>query len=155
ASQDVHLLLYSYNPLYPAVIGATAVRHLPPLQRQILGRLLSLQGYLHSDLSPHLALSLARANGAHPRLRVTGRANPATAGVIAKVEARVRSLGGALRASPIPFMTKVGEPGKSYHSGGTFPMRRDPGPLECDTLGRPAGLERVHLVDSSVFPTIP
>src|SRR5262249_34348978 len=97
----------------------------------------------------------ARANGAHPRLRVTGRANPATAGVIAKVEARVRSLGGALRASPIPFMTKVGEPGKSYHSGGTVPMRRDPGPLECDTLGRPAGLGRGPLVASSVSPTIP
>ena len=34
-------------------------------------------------------------------------------------------------------------------------MRRDPDARESDLLGRPMGLARVHLVDSSVFPTIP
>ena len=61
----------------------------------------------------------------------------------------------ALRASPIPFLTRIGLPGKSYHAGGAFPMRRDPGARESDLLGRPMGLTRVHLIDSSVFPTIP
>jgi choline dehydrogenase-like flavoprotein len=47
------------------------------------------------------------------------------------------------------------EPGRSYHSGGTFPMRTRPGKFETDVLGQPTGLERVHLVDASVFPSIP
>jgi choline dehydrogenase-like flavoprotein len=34
-------------------------------------------------------------------------------------------------------------------------MRRDPGARESDLLGRPMGLARVHLIDASVFPTIP
>ena len=29
------------------------------------------------------------------------------------------------------------------------------GPFESDVLGRPHGLSRIHLVDSTTFPTIP
>ncbi len=52
-------------------------------------------------------------------------------------------------------MLKVEQPGKSFHFGGTFPMSVDPQPGQTDTLGRPAGLQRIHLVDSSCFPSIP
>ena len=34
-------------------------------------------------------------------------------------------------------------------------MRERPGPLETDRWGRLHGLERVHLLDASVFPSIP
>jgi choline dehydrogenase-like flavoprotein len=34
-------------------------------------------------------------------------------------------------------------------------MRREPGKFETDVLGRPAGFNRVHVVDSTVLPTIP
>jgi choline dehydrogenase-like flavoprotein len=34
-------------------------------------------------------------------------------------------------------------------------MSSEPQPGQTDALGRPHGLERVHLVDSSVFPSIP
>jgi choline dehydrogenase-like flavoprotein len=46
-------------------------------------------------------------------------------------------------------------PGRGYHSGGSFPMREVPGVGETDFLGRPYGRTRTHIVDSSVFPTIP
>ena len=49
---------------------------------------------------------------------------------------------------------KVGEPGRGFHSGGTLPMSASPGPFQTDSLGRPYGFELVHIVDSSVFPTI-
>jgi choline dehydrogenase-like flavoprotein len=60
-----------------------------------------------------------------------------------------------MRAIPIPLAMRVGEPGRGYHSGGTFPMRQNPGALETDLLGRPTGFSRVHLVDASVFPSLP
>jgi len=50
---------------------------------------------------------------------------------------------------------EVGAPGRGYHTGGSFPMRDRPGPFESDRWGRPQGFERVHVVDASVFPSIP
>jgi choline dehydrogenase-like flavoprotein len=48
------------------------------------------------------------------------------------------------------------EPGGGSHTGGSFPMRKQPSSrFETDLLGRPAGYSRVHLVDSSIFPSIP
>jgi choline dehydrogenase-like flavoprotein len=34
-------------------------------------------------------------------------------------------------------------------------MRREPGESDTDTLGRPPGWDRVHLIDASVLPSIP
>jgi choline dehydrogenase-like flavoprotein len=46
-------------------------------------------------------------------------------------------------------------PGRGFHSGGSFPMRESPRTGETDHLGRPPGWRRLHVVDSSVFPSIP
>lgn len=44
----------------------------------------------------------------------------------------------------------------AYHVGGTLPMRAQPsGELETDTLGRVAAWERVHVVDTAAFPSLP
>ena len=51
-------------------------------------------------------------------------------------------------------MTRVGKAGSGFYAGGSFPMRRDPGRLETDALGRLTGFQRMHLVDASVFPSI-
>jgi choline dehydrogenase-like flavoprotein len=56
---------------------------------------------------------------------------------------------------PVVPAMQFAEPGRSYHSGGTFPMRRSPGRLETDVLGQLPGLPGVHFVDASVFPSIP
>ena len=153
--RDVHLLLYTYNPLYPIVLAKTLARFVPGLPRALVARLSSLQGYLHSDVSPRFALSLRRNAAGPATLVVEGRTNPESARIVRRVEARVGSLSRYLRATPVPFMTKLGAPGKSYHSGGTYPMKRSPGADDTDLLGRPAGHARVHLVDASVFPAIP
>jgi choline dehydrogenase-like flavoprotein len=152
---DVHLLLYTYSNIYRSVLAASPVRFAPPLARALLGRLLTVQGYLHSDESPRLALTLRRRGSGPSTLSVVGHPNPATRPTIRRVQRRLWGLGRIVRAAPIPFMTKVAQPGKSYHTGGTFPMQQSPGPLHSDLLGRPLGLSRVHLVDASVFPTIP
>src|SRR5262245_14915271 len=153
--RDVHLLLYTFNPLYREAIRRTPLRFFPALERQLLGRIVALQGYLHSDASPRLVLRLRRNPQGPATLVVEVRVNPETGPTLRRVGARLWRLAGALRASPIPFLTRVGLPGQSYHAGGAFPMRRDPGAGESDLFGRPMGLARVHLVDSSVFPTIP
>jgi choline dehydrogenase-like flavoprotein len=43
-----------------------------------------------------------------------------------------------------------------WHFGGTLPMSSKPiGDLGTDLLGRPTGWTRIHVVDSSVFPSLP
>ncbi len=54
-----------------------------------------------------------------------------------------------------PFV-KEGISSGSFHVGGAMPMRMEPKrQLETDLLGRPNGWKRVHVVDSSVFPSLP
>ena len=68
-----------------------------------------------------------------------------------RLAASARHLG----LAPVPGLSQTGRPGKGNHVGSSFPMRRDPGELETDTLGRPPRWERVHVVDGSVLPSIP
>lgn len=88
-------------------------------------------------------------------MQANARANPRTAPAMARAR---RTLGHALRAAgvvPLPAFRRDARLGNSFHCGGSFPMRREPTGLESDVWGRPAGLRRVHLVDASVFPSIP
>lgn len=149
-----HLQLYGFNDL---MLRAVARRlRLPEavcerVCRPLLGRLLHAQGYLHSSVSPTLRVRLDR-EGVLTAERGPGP-DPAT--LVRDVIAKLRSLRAVLRARPLTPMLRVWPPGKGFHLGGSFPMRLDPTGLETDVLGRPAGLRRVHLVDASVFPTLP
>jgi len=55
---------------------------------------------------------------------------------------------------PMMFMSAAG---KSYHFGGSFPhrTREADGSLTTDRTGRLRAWKNIHLVDASVFPTIP
>ena len=55
----------------------------------------------------------------------------------------------------LPPMLQILEPGRSFHGGGSLPMRTQPSEFECDPLGRPQGWSRLHIVDASVLPSIP
>lgn len=126
------------------------------IQHSVLGRLLLVQGYLHSDLSARIRIVLKRGDaGAAPRLHLSGVPNPQTGPALAALRRRLWAERGSLKAVPISQMLRVGQPGRGFHTGGTFPMRAHPGPFEVDVLGRPHGFTRVHVVDASVFPSLP
>ena len=159
SSYSIHLQVYSYNDLLPSAVGGVLgplARIARPALAQIVGRLLIVQGYLHSSISPAISVTLSPpANGDQPRLKVEARTVPATKQAVGRVLAKLMKNRHHLRALPIGLMLKMALPGRGYHSGGTFPMSERPAEFQSDLLGRPHGFERVHLVDSSVFPTIP
>jgi choline dehydrogenase-like flavoprotein len=155
--RNVHLQVYGFNHLYVQLLDrllGVLARPARPLVDALLGRLLVIQGYLHSQVSPHIELSLQR-DGETGRLLLEERRNPATRRVLRRVVAHLARHAGALRALPLAPLLQVAPAGRGFHSGGSFPMRARPDELECDLLGRPRGFERVHLVDASTFPTIP
>ena len=153
SAHSVHLQVYTYNELYRQAIRATLRAAYPafrPVSSAFLRRMLLIQGYLHADLSGEIGLTL-RGDG---RLDLHARSNPRTRPTLRKLVRKLNRSRSLLRAVPLGPAMKLGEPGRGFHSGGTLPMRQQPGEFETDPLGRPAGFERVHLVDSTVFPTI-
>lgn len=154
----VHLEIFSYSDFLQRALMATPLRfflRIPRVAEQLFGRLLVVQGFLHSKDSGRLNISLRRNAAGQPRLHVEPQPSRhawwASIRAGLKLVANARFLGGA----PVVPAMQFAEPGRSYHSGGTFPMRARPGKFETDVLGQPTGLERVHLLDASVFPSIP
>ena len=150
----IHLQVYSYNDLFELAAERRVPRLLHPVLGGVLSHLLYVQGYLHSDVSPSIALRLmAGADGGRLRLdaRDDGRATEIIRGLLAKLRAARREL----RAVPIARLLTIGRPGFGAHVGGTFPMRSEPGAFDSDRLGRPAGFARVHVVDAAALPSLP
>jgi choline dehydrogenase-like flavoprotein len=126
------------------------IERLERVLRPLVGRMIVMQGYLHSGDSPGMTLEL-KADG----VRLLGD-DPAEG--IARVRRLVRRLTAnahLLGMAPIPGLTQLGRPGKGNHVGGSLPMRHRPSELETDTMGRVPGWDRVHVVDSSVLPSLP
>ena len=156
-SHTVHVQLYTYNDLYAVDMrkrfGALA-RTLSPLIEHLSRRLIVAQAFLHSDSSSGIEVTLVKS-GDDVALTLKEKHNPATPGAVNQVRKKLSTVSrkvGLLALSPF---SRVGLTGSSFHCGGTFPMRDSPSGIESDTLGRPAGLRRVYLVDASVLPSIP
>ena len=158
-ANTVHLQIYSYSDLIGQAIRATFGKFglkFEFLARQMEQRLLIVQGFMHSDVSSKIATTLKRtAPGERSYLEMKPEINPQARRSVSKVIAKLLGNTLNLGALPLPPMLQFAEPGRSFHCGGTFPMRATPGPFESDILGRPHGWNRVHAVDTTVFPTIP
>ncbi len=146
----VHLQVYGYND----IVDAMLTDRLGPLARifpvgLLLNRMLIVQGYLHSAHSGTLEVRLMDEGVA-----VTPRINRQTADIVGRVLAKLGRLAWLTKALPLTPLLQVTAPGRGFHAGGSFPMAERPGDGQTDTLGRPAGWRRIHLVDASVFPSI-
>jgi choline dehydrogenase-like flavoprotein len=155
-SYTVHLQLYGWNDLLDKgmtkTLGPLAV---PGVVRELGRRMIVLQGYLHSDLSHQIEMRIIRADAARPpTVHLRSLPNPTTKRHIWRVGRKLVGQSFRLKAFPLLPMLHIAQPGRGFHSGGTFPMRKDPAPFESDLLGRPHGFSRVHAVDATVFPSI-
>ena len=151
--RGVHLQIYSYSD----IIGQAVRKTLGPLKflaGSLEERMVIVQGFLHSDDSGTMAMTLKR-DGEKDFLQLDAQANPEARTTVKKVLrellTQTRRLGGVV----VPPMLKLAEPGRSFHCGGSLPMRVTPGKFESDILGRPHGWSRVHVVDASVLPSVP
>ena len=153
----VHAQLYTYNDGFAQDIGrrfGPFVHAAKPLIELLSRRLIVAQTFLHSDSSPSIGIRIDGPVG-QERLAFRAQPNDRTAAVQGRVTERLAKaarLAGMIALTPLARLNPLGS---SFHCGGTFPMRENPKHGETDVLGRPAGFRRVHLIDASVFPTIP
>lgn len=153
----VHMQMYTFSEMFRIALdqlGAGGRLLTWPFRSQLLGRLCVIQGYLHSDESSSIDVSLT-GDDMRNTLRMVG--NPSNQGrrVIRRLMAKLCLVLPRCGLIPLLPMMKIGLPGEGRHAGGAFPMSARPGPCEVDLQCRPSGLRHVHVVDASVFPTIP
>jgi choline dehydrogenase-like flavoprotein len=155
----IHLQVYTYNDIFAQVLRKK-LWFAPGLRDLLIGplqhRLLLIQGYLHSRHSGKMRLRLERQLGPHrERLLLEGESNAEAIPLIHRVIDQLRPVLRRAGLRPLLSGLDITRPGRGFHCGGSFPMRTDPHGFETDPMGRPAGMSRVHLVDASVFPSIP
>ena len=152
----VHFQVYGLNDLFRRTLRAMVPAAVSQwgLSGSVERRFYLFQGFLHSADSGQLELTITDAAPTHDVAHVRGVTNPAAGRVARRAQRLLRRQ--LLRFGLVPprSLTTV-PPGRSFHAGGSFPMgSRDP-VYTSDLLGRPAGLERVHVLDATTFPSIP
>ena len=156
----VHTQVNSANEIVLARLGFE--EHGRGVKQRILrtglGRLFIGICNIHSDHAGRHELSLTPAeHGARHILKIETKGSELHEKVARQAGRRLFSLMSRVGVIPLlPFV--VGNPKRpmTWHFGGTLPMSTRPqGEYSTDLLGRPRGWERVHVVDSSIFPSIP
>lgn len=150
----IHLQLYAFSETLEtslkqklSVLGPFAT----PLLKSLLGRMMIIQGYLHSDLSSQINFSLRRDGSIQLSALPNSKTRPTITRLFRKLNSAFRGTGTRV-ISPALQLTPAG---RGFHVGGAFPMSKSPESFESDLWGRTQGLKRVHVVDASTFPTLP
>jgi choline dehydrogenase-like flavoprotein len=155
----IHLQVYSYNDVITKTLEQK-FRFLSFLRKPIIGflqhRIIIVQGFLHSQHSGTTRLNLSR-DPATMKERFTAEGMPSAEAkkIVPRILRKIGKHFAKLGLFPIGAAVEFCLPGRGFHSGGTFPMKAKPGPLESDIYGRVGGAARIHVVDASVFPSIP
>lgn len=154
-----HIQLYSNNDLISQAVGKAfgpLQRPLGFLVRDLQERMIVAQGYLHSKHSSRIAVRLRKNNARGQEcLELRAELNASARRQARKLVFQLCKQARRIGAMPLPIMLNIAEPGRGFHSGGSFPMTTDPRGFQTDLLGRLPGWKRVHAVDASVFPSIP
>ena len=154
------LHFYTFNPAF--------INGLPPLLHthsaewlkvQLLRRLTVAFGYLPSWNSARLRVHIGSRceQPGLPDFHISSEAPPSgQSQMLRAVLLRLVQSARILDLYPLIPMLQLSATGKSYHWGGSFPHTTDRSAIfSSDRLGRVGSWDRIHLVDASVFPTVP
>ena len=150
----VHLQLYGYNDVFMEAVKEKLgpINSVAPFLINFLARhAMIIQGFLHSDYSGSVELSLARSG----KVQLKGQPNAQARKIAGDTQKHITRSWRGFGGLPVPGQMIVPPPGASRHLGASLPMSASPFGNETDLLGRPIGLSRVHAVDASVLPSIP
>ena len=153
----VHLQVYTYNDHYLRMAKDRLGPLFPlaaPLVAPAIDRIVIIKGYLHSAESAGIRATMDRSAGG-AALRLDAVSSPTSRSVIRAVTTLLSRNARRIGASPLRLGLRIGRPGSGVHVGGSFPMQARPARFDTDVMGRPPEFARVHVVDTTVFPTLP
>lgn len=154
----VQMHFYTHNDaVTEALPGLLRVHRLEVPRREVLKRLTVGIGYLPSWASPALAIRFEEAGdqALAGMVLTRERFDWRMSSMLRRVKQQMRSVASDLDLWPLFRLAIYAAGGKTYHFGGTFPYGIGPQELQTDEVGRLAPFANVHLVDASVFPSVP
>ena len=123
----------------------------------LTGRLMIGWGGLHSDYSNSLKIRLLRAHRfERPILKIQP---DITGNGVLNAKLAIKEFSKIMRLQKLRMLSLgsiLGSPGAGFHFGGSLPMTANRKKWnECDVDGKLQGWQRVNVIDSSTFPSIP
>ena len=118
--------------------------------RIVLRRMMIGIGYLNSIDSPSIEMKLMTDGTVRIVLSKIGRSLKFRNTLINKSNLELTKKLSKIRILPINFLSKIASPGEGFHYGAWLPIGE-----KSDLLGRPNDCINIHVVDSSVLPSIP
>ncbi|OGT32144.1 MAG: hypothetical protein A3E87_04980 [Gammaproteobacteria bacterium RIFCSPHIGHO2_12_FULL_35_23] len=153
-SNRAHFEVFTYMDHYESQFKKIFKLFYPLVQyglTPVLNRMLILQGFLHSQDSEGCLISLQEDNKTIKLQQYQFQADEKLK-QIGKYLFKHRRLLGFF---PVWSFLQVSKIMRSYHYGGSFPMSKNKDIVATDLLGKPYGFTRLHVVDATVFPSIP
>ena len=149
---DVHLQVYdACGPTFDYLLTNRA-KKMPGgsiLMDLVRGRLLLIQGLLHSQMSG--TIEVTHTSGG---LRVRGHEAARSLWPIARAFLTFLRTFAPLGFVPLPVI-EFAPLGLGQHVGAAFPMKANPGPLETDLYGQWPDAPGLYIIDASSLPDIP
>ncbi|MGA3145963.1 MAG: GMC oxidoreductase [Acidimicrobiales bacterium] len=149
---------YDYNPAFLSSLPSfLSGRRAEPVLAGLLRRISVGLGYIPSWGSPEVRLTTRRPRDDEqlPTLEIDREQIEGWPPMLRGLVRSMSKVAPALDLWPVVPMISVSAAAKSYHFGGTFPHGRVRSEQTTDVLGRLAAWDNIHLVDGSVFPTVP
>ncbi|MGZ8157370.1 MAG: hypothetical protein ACXWT4_01035 [Methylobacter sp.] len=110
----------------------------------------------HSDYAGHYELWLTPSAGKSSTNDLHSRHHKSGSHLLVFALSVLRLLKICWKIGCLPIIPLAKNNSGSYHVGGSLPMRAEVGDnLETDDLGRLSAWRRVHIVDTSAFPSLP
>ncbi|MEZ5922143.1 MAG: GMC oxidoreductase [Parvularculaceae bacterium] len=153
----IHGQVYAYNDLYKSDLRlrfGMIAGPLHPLIAALSRRLLVLQLFAHSDHCGKIRLNLVGPPG-DARLAFSMSENVESKQVLLRAAKKLARVLMPLGVVALPPQMRLGAVGSSFHVGGSLPMSDRPGDGQTDIFGRISGTHHTHIIDASVFPSIP
>jgi len=156
----IHMQISLVNDLVLRKLGLSCdlrAVNIPVWMRPAVERLMAAWCSLHSDHSSRIELRLSNeTRGGRHVLAAREISNPRQRAVAARIARKIARLGLSAKLLCLAPLIRMSPTGTSAHYGGTFPMSADSGRrFSSDVLGRPCRMKRLHLIDASIFPSIP
>lgn len=148
---------YPYNPVFlDSLPSPLRLRMAEPAVGSILARVSVGLGYVPSWGSPGVKVTARRPPPDRlPDVEVGDTPATGWPPMLVRLAKTLVRTAPSLDLWPVLAMTTVSAPAKSYHFGGSFPHAAERSGLGTDRVGRLAAWPNIHLVDASVFPTVP
>jgi choline dehydrogenase-like flavoprotein len=150
---------YDYNPAFlTSVPSIIKVPRADPILSALLRRVSVGLGYVPGWASPGVRVTARRPDPSGvglPELSVDRDGSDQWPPMLKGLVRAMLRAAPALDLWPILPLVSLSAAAKSYHFGGSFPHGAERTPTSTDRLGRLTSWDRIHLIDASVFPTVP